>query len=122
VDDIIVASSSDSAVRALLNDLQADFALKDLGPLNYFVGIEVKPCDDGILLTQEKYTKKILDRVGMASCKSMRTPLAADEKLSLTDGSLLTADDASDYRIVVGVLQYLTITRPDIVLSVNKVC
>jgi hypothetical protein len=122
VDDIIVASSSDSAVRALLNDLQPDFALKDLGPLNYFVGIEVKPCDDGILLTQEKYTKKILDRVGMASCKSMRTPLAADEKLSLTDGSLLTADDASDYRIVVGVLQYLTITRPDIALSVNKVC
>jgi hypothetical protein len=122
VDDIIVASSSDSAVRALLNDLQADFALKDLGPLNYFVGIEVKPCDDGILLTQEKYTKKILDRVGMASCKSMRTPLAADEKLSLTDGSLLTADDASDYRIVVGALQYLTITRPDIVLSVNRVC
>jgi hypothetical protein len=39
VDEIIVASSSASAVDALLNDLCSDFALKDLGPLRYFLGI-----------------------------------------------------------------------------------
>jgi hypothetical protein len=122
VDDIIVASSSDSVVNALLADLRSNFALKDLGPLSYFLGIEVKPCSEGIILTQEKYTKGILDRVGMATCKSMRTPLATDEKLSLTNGSSLSADDASDYRSVVGALQYLTLTRPDIAFSVNKVC
>jgi hypothetical protein len=122
VDDIIVASSSDSAVNALLADLRSDFALKDLGSLSYFLGIEVKPCSEGIILTQEKYTKGILDRVGMATCKSMRTPLATDEKLSLTNGSSLSADDASDYRSVVGALQYLTLTHPDIAFSMNKVC
>jgi hypothetical protein len=42
VDDIVVASSSDAATAALLKDLQADFALKDLGDLHYFLGIEVK--------------------------------------------------------------------------------
>jgi hypothetical protein len=41
VDDTIVVSSSDDAVTALLQDLQKDFALKDLGKLHYFVGIEV---------------------------------------------------------------------------------
>jgi histone deacetylase 1/2 len=41
VDDIIVANSSDAATKALLKDLQADFALKDLGELHYFLGIEV---------------------------------------------------------------------------------
>jgi hypothetical protein len=60
VDDIIVASFTNAAVEALMNDLRSEFALKDLGPLNYFLGIEVKPSSDGIVLTQEKYTKDIL--------------------------------------------------------------
>lgn len=41
VDDIIVASSSERATAALLQDLKKDFALKDLGELHYFLGIEV---------------------------------------------------------------------------------
>jgi hypothetical protein len=51
----------------------------------------------------------------------MRTPLPADEKLSLSDGDPLTSDDATNYRNVVGALQYLTLTRPDISFSINKV-
>jgi histone deacetylase 1/2 len=69
VDDIIVASSSPRATEALLKDLQADFALKDLGELHYFLGIEVKKARDGILLTQQKYTSDLLHRVGMRNCK-----------------------------------------------------
>lgn len=41
VDDIIVASSSERATAALLQDLRGEFALKDLGELHYFLGIEV---------------------------------------------------------------------------------
>jgi hypothetical protein len=52
----------------------------------------------------------------------MSTPLSSDEKLSLTDGTPLSPDDATSYRSVVGALQYLTLTRPDISFSVNKVC
>jgi hypothetical protein len=52
----------------------------------------------------------------------MHTPLPADEKLSLSDGDPLTSDDAINYCSVVGALQYLTLTRPDISFSVNKVC
>ncbi|KAK1621013.1 hypothetical protein QYE76_026530 [Lolium multiflorum] len=48
VDDIVVASSSEKAVDALLHDLGLDFALKDLGELHYFLGIEVKKIDTGI--------------------------------------------------------------------------
>jgi hypothetical protein len=122
VDDIIIARSTDAAVEALLNDLRSEFALKDLGPLNYFLGIEVKPNSDGIVLTQEKYTRDILRWVGMQDCKAMRTPLPIDEKMSLSDGDPLTSDDASNYRSVVGALQYLTLTWPNIPFSVNKVC
>jgi hypothetical protein len=51
VDDIIVASSSPQAVDALLVDLQKDFALKDLGPLHFFLGIEVKRNSQGLVLS-----------------------------------------------------------------------
>jgi hypothetical protein len=41
VDDIIIANSSSSAVSGLLHALQHDFALKDMGSLHYFLGIDV---------------------------------------------------------------------------------
>jgi histone deacetylase 1/2 len=60
VDDIVVASSSEKDVDALLHDLGLDFALKDLGELHYFLGIEVKKVHDGIILSQEKYASDLL--------------------------------------------------------------
>jgi hypothetical protein len=55
VNDIIVASSTQQPTVALLRDLKEDFALKDIGELHYFPGIEVKKTHEGILLSQEKY-------------------------------------------------------------------
>jgi len=75
VDDIIVVSSSTSATRALLSDLQKDFALKDLGDLHYFLGIEVKRGNNSLTLTQERYANDILKRSGMEKCKPIETPL-----------------------------------------------
>jgi histone deacetylase 1/2 len=51
VDDIIVTSSSDDAISVLLKDLEAHFAIKDLGDLHYFLSIEVKRTSGGLLLT-----------------------------------------------------------------------
>jgi histone deacetylase 1/2 len=53
VDDIIVTSFSNKAIDALLQDLNSAFALKDLGDLHYFLGIEVKRFNQGIILTQK---------------------------------------------------------------------
>lgn len=122
VDDIIVASSSGQAVTVLLKELEKDFALKDLGDLHYFLGIEVKKTEKGLLLTQERYAGDIIKRTGMSNCKPVSTPLCVSEKLWLNDGEFLGANDASQYRSIVGALQYLTLTRPDISFSVNKVC
>lgn len=48
VDDIIVVSSRQETVPTLLQDLQKEFALKDLGELHYFLGIEVNKIANGI--------------------------------------------------------------------------
>jgi histone deacetylase 1/2 len=122
VDDIIVTSSSNKAITSLLQDLSSTFALKDLGDLHYFLGIEVKRFNQGIVLTQEKYALDLLNRVGLKACKALPTPLSASEKLSVTEGELLGPEDGTRYRSIVGALQYLTLTRPDIAFSVNKVC
>lgn len=122
VDDIIVSSSSEKATSALLQDLNQEFALKDLGDLHFFLGIEVKKVNDGLVLTQEKYASDVLRRVGMSDCKPVNTPLSISEKLSSQGGALLGPNDSTQYRSIVGALQYLTLTRPDISFSVNKVC
>jgi hypothetical protein len=65
VDDIIVASSSSAATKALLADLEKEFALKDLGDLHYFLGIEVKRGDDGLVLSQQRYATDVVHRANM---------------------------------------------------------
>jgi histone deacetylase 1/2 len=77
---------------------------------------------DGILLSQEKYISDVLKRAGMAGCKPVNTPISTTEKLSAFEGDKLGPDDSSKYRSIVGALQYVTLTRPDISFSVNKVC
>lgn len=97
VDDIIVASSSTEATSVLLKGLSQDFALKDLGELHFFLGIEVNKVCDGIVLTQEKYASDILKRVGMNDCKPVNTSLSISEKLSAQGGTLLGPSDSTQY-------------------------
>jgi hypothetical protein len=63
VDSIIVVCSVSEAVLLLLADLKSEFALKDLGDLYYFLGIEVKKKGDGIVLSQIKYAMDVHERV-----------------------------------------------------------
>jgi histone deacetylase 1/2 len=122
VEDIIVASSSQDAVDALLRDLEKEFAIKDLGDLHYFLGIQVQRKKGELLLSQERYAFDILKRVNMQLCKPVKTPLSTSEKLSVTSGTRLGVDDSTRYRSIVGALQYLRVTRPDLSFAVNKVC
>jgi hypothetical protein len=122
VDDIIVASSSQDATNALLKNLGRDFALKDLGELHYFLGVEVTKTKEGILLMQQKYATELLKRAGMFGCKPCSTPLSTSDELSAHAGDLLGPNDATNYRSIVGGLLYLMLTRPDISFLVNKIC
>lgn len=122
VDDIIVASSSQEATTALLCDLEKDFALKDLGALHYLLGIEIKRLQDGLVVTQERYATEIFECVNMSNCKPIGTPMATTEKLTVHDCEKLGPEDSTRYKSIVGALQYLTLTRPDISFVVNKVC
>lgn len=92
--------------------------MKDLGPIHHFLGIEVSPTADGLHLSQSHYALTILDRSSMLDCKPMGTPL--DTKFTVVIDAPSIADP-SHYRSIVGALQYLTLTRPDLSYSVNYV-
>jgi histone deacetylase 1/2 len=122
VDDIIITGSSQQVVSNLMKKLRESFAVKDLGDLSYFLGIEVTRTDSGIALTQAKYAADLLKPVNMHNCKDIATPMSSSERLSKTSGILLSDELAFSYRSTVGSLQYLCLTRPDIAFAVNRVC
>uniref|UniRef100_A0A2N9G7W9 Reverse transcriptase Ty1/copia-type domain-containing protein n=1 Tax=Fagus sylvatica TaxID=28930 RepID=A0A2N9G7W9_FAGSY len=118
VDDIIITSFSSSAIDNLLSSLQTDFAVKDLGSLHYFLGIEVIRNNAGILLSQKRYILDLLKRTHMLEAKPVSSPMASSTSLSAHEGEPFP--DQTLFRSTVGALQYLSLTRPDIAFTINK--
>ncbi|XP_071681022.1 uncharacterized mitochondrial protein AtMg00810-like [Lolium perenne] len=123
LDDIIVLSSLSSAIPRLISQLWSEFSVKDLGVLHYFLGIEISsPTSGSLVLRQRKYALYLLAQAGMLKCTPVTTPMASSERLCSTDGDPLSSEEATQYRSIVGGLQYLTVTWPDLSFVVNKVC
>jgi histone deacetylase 1/2 len=121
VDDILITGSAPHLIKDLIDKLNIKFALKQLGEVDYFLGLEVHHKSSGaLLLNQAKYVKDLLCKTNMENCKPIGSPMVSSCRLSKfgTD----TMNDPSLYRSTVGALQYATLTRPDIAFSVNKVC
>jgi histone deacetylase 1/2 len=90
-----------------------------LGYVHYFLGIEVQSTSMGLMLHQHKYTLDILTRAGMLSCKHVDTPISTSKATILPDPLF---SDATRFCQIIGALQYLTFTCPDISFTVNRVC
>ena len=119
VDDIIITGSLSTTVTDLISTLSSFFALKDLGPLHHFLGIQVSTTQHGNMhLSQAQYIKELLRRTNMLHAKSQPTPVTS----SLQQDSSEPFQDPSMYRSVVGALQYILITRPELSYSINRVC
>jgi len=120
VDDILVTGSSLVLVQDFIKQLGLNFALKNLGPLHYFLGIEVSWLkNDYIHLSQVNYIKDLLRCTHMVNSKPQPSPMLSS--LRLTADESVSVDDPTLYRSIVGLLQYATITRPKISFSVNRV-
>ncbi|GJX56847.1 ribonuclease H-like domain-containing protein [Tanacetum coccineum] len=117
VDDIVLAASSESSLQQIIRSLHQEFAMKDLGPLNYFLGILVTRDSSGLFLSQKKYAIEILDRAHMDNCNPSQTPIDTESKLG-SDGDRVS--DPNLYRSLAGSLQYLTFTCPDISYAVQQ--
>jgi hypothetical protein len=116
VDDLFL-TGEEKLIAECKHRLSAEFEMKDLGLMHYFLGLEVWQSPGRIFLNQGKYMVEILKRFDMLDCKSMNTPMEAKLKLLVDTSSDLI--DATLYRQIIGSLMYLTNTRPDICFAVN---
>ena len=77
--------------------------------------------DNGdIFVCQTKYARDLLAKAGMDTCRSCTTPCKPHCQLLASEGDSLS--DPTIYMSIVGALQYLTFTRPDLCYAVNTVC
>ncbi|BBH07344.1 hypothetical protein Prudu_019255 [Prunus dulcis] len=121
VDDIIITGSDPSLVTSVIQALSEVFELKDLGKLKYFLGLEVQYHSGGkIFVNQAKYARDLIKKASMDTCKPCSTPSKPHHQVLKDEGTPLP--NPTLFRSIVGALQYLTFTRPDIAFAVNTVC
>ena len=116
MDDIVIIRSNSKGRLSLKSFLHSQFHTKNLGMLKYFLGVEVMRSKQGILLSQRKYVLDMLSKTRKWGVKPCSTPMAPNVQLT-KEGELF--EDLERYIRLVGKLNYLTITRPDIAYSLS---
>lgn len=116
VDDIILTTSSHALRLSIMSSLGYEFAMKDFGPLNYFLGIGVSRTKDGLFLSRSSMLITLLS----VQVQTHLHPVDTKPKLSATMGKPFA--NSTLYGSLAGALQYLTFTRPDIAYAVQHVC
>ncbi|OMO94485.1 Lipase, GDSL [Corchorus capsularis] len=118
VDDIIIASNDLTEILKIKQHLHELFSIKDLRELKYFLGLEVARSKAGINICQKKYTLDLLKDLDFLDSKPTPTPILPETRLTKDAGVPL--EDTTTYRKLIGKLQYLTTTRPDISFAVQQ--
>jgi hypothetical protein len=119
VDDLIVIGGCTKVISEFKRQMQSEFKMSDLGPLSFYLGIEVHQSRGVITLSQGAYVAKILEKAGLTSCNPCTTPMDPKNKLSRNNSA--PEIDVTTYRSLVGSLRYLVNTRPDLAYSVGFV-
>lgn len=81
IDDIIITNSDINIITSLKSNLHQTFSIKDLDLLNYFLGIEVGYEQGGIIPSQHKFTKELLQDCTFDLSSKAVTPLPINLKL-----------------------------------------
>ncbi|GJR74728.1 ribonuclease H-like domain-containing protein [Tanacetum coccineum] len=103
----------------IIGSLNNEFDMTDLGVLNYFLGISADRTPTGLFLSQKKYALQLLERAHMVTCNPSRTPVDTESKLG-SEGA--PVQDPILYRSLIGGLEYLTFTRPNLSYAVQQIC
>ncbi|KAK6146446.1 hypothetical protein DH2020_020315 [Rehmannia glutinosa] len=116
VDDIIFGATNESLCKKFSKLMQGEFEMSMMGELNFFLGLQIKQCQEGIYISQSKYTKELLKKFGIEGRRTVFTPMATNVKIDKDEKG--KSVDESKYRGMIGSLLYLTASRPDILHAV----
>jgi hypothetical protein len=119
VDDLIVIGGSSTEISNFKKQMQGQFKMSDLGPLSFYLGIEVHQTKGVITIIQGAYAEKIVEKVELLECNPCATPMEPRLKLSKQSAAALV--DEIEYKSLVESLRYLVNTRPDLAYSVGYI-
>ena len=116
---MIITGDDITGIQELKQFLSQHFEMKDLGPLSYFLGLEISSSSNGYYLTQAKYISDLLSRAYLTDSKIVDTSIELNTRLTPHDDEPLR--NFTLYRHLVGDLVYLTVTQLDISYAVHQV-
>ena len=119
VDDIMFGSKKYGLAKGFAEEMKSEFEMSMIGEITFYLGLQIQQKNTGIFISQEKYLREMLKRFQMEDCKPLSTPMIIGGKLCANDGSIDV--DQKRYRSMIGILLYLTASRPDIMLAVGLV-
>ena len=120
VDDITMAGM-DKDVQDFKSKLKSKFKMEDMGKLKDLLGIKIVQQSDKVMLTQDGYITKVLEKFNMKHCKPVSTPMVPNENIHEYKKLNNDEDTPQGYRELIGSLLYLANgTRPDIAFAVNQ--
>jgi hypothetical protein len=93
VDDLLIVGECMKEIDQFKKEMKQSFRMSDLGPLSYYLGIEVKRSRHGVELCQSVYAKNLIEKVEMAGCNGCVMPM--ESKLKLFKRSTTPAVDAT---------------------------
>jgi hypothetical protein len=115
-DDMIITGDDPKYIAFVKAYFSDQFLTSDLGPLRYFLGIEISTLER-FFLSREKYIQDLLDRASITDHWTTKTPMKLNIHLTPTDGEPL--EDPACYHYIVGSLVYLGVIRSDTSYSVH---
>ncbi|XRB17607.1 retrovirus-related Pol polyprotein [Pseudoscourfieldia marina] len=119
VDDIIFASKNEQTKDIFAGHLRKKYRITEPAQLTWALGMKVSFAADGIILTQDLYVSKILERFGFTSAaKSATTPLAHGTTLTRADEEDAEARHLAQ-QFVGAILYAAVIGRPDLSSTVR---
>jgi hypothetical protein len=119
VDDIVFGSTNDRFSQNIAKDMQNELEMSLLGELSFFLGLQIHQRNQGICISQTKYIREMIKRLGMEYCKPVITPIQTSCKLRKDDDSKSTYQ--RKYRSMVGSLLYVTTSRLVVMQAVGQV-
>jgi hypothetical protein len=122
VDDLLIATRDDHLKNELLRFLNRKYAIKDMGLLTWYLGMEVNRDQDGSYsVTQRRYLQELQSRFRMMNAAPRRIPMHVDAAEGASDESTESMTTTTEpYRQLVGCLMYAMVaTRPDIAFAIG---
>src|SRR5277367_2092106 len=123
VDDFIIFGKDMASIEDLKAQLNAEYEMKDLGELKYFLGIQVHRDREWktIHISQSGYNRTILERYGMQNSNPANTPLSSGTRLTKATATELLADQKEYQSMVESLMYAMLTTRPDLAQCIQQI-